>query len=348
MDEIIKKILVSASHAPSGENCQPWRFEISPSRVLIFNEAEADMSLYNFDQKASIIAHGALVENIFIASRYFGYSPSLSLFPDNNQKDLIASVEFQKSASFKDPLYDFIEIRATNRKKYNLDRMSEEEKTEILSSGNDKAKAQLIEERQDIKKAAELTSLAEMLVFENESLHDFLFRHLRWTESEEKEKRDGLYIKTLELNSIQALAFRLLKDWKRLNNLNRFGISKKIRKENAQTHAASAAIGAITVLGISKEDFFNSGRVMQRVWLTATKLGLSFQPMTGVTLLNHRISAGFKGIDKVHTDLIIKAYSDIREIFGVSDQEIVVLFRLGRSNPPSAYSSRYSLDKLIK
>ncbi len=35
--EDIKKILEAAVHAPSGENCQPWRFEINDREIRIFN-----------------------------------------------------------------------------------------------------------------------------------------------------------------------------------------------------------------------------------------------------------------------------------------------------------------------
>lgn len=45
--EDIKKILDAAVQAPSGENCQPWRFEIRDSEIRIFNISERDQSLFH-------------------------------------------------------------------------------------------------------------------------------------------------------------------------------------------------------------------------------------------------------------------------------------------------------------
>ncbi len=58
--EDIKKILEMAVYAPSGENCQPWRFEVRDSKIDIFNLPERDQSLYNHGQMASYFAHGVL------------------------------------------------------------------------------------------------------------------------------------------------------------------------------------------------------------------------------------------------------------------------------------------------
>lgn len=67
--EDIKKILEAAVQAPSGDNSQPWRFEIRDrdGEIRIFNIPERDKSLYNYGQMASCVAHGALIENnVFI------------------------------------------------------------------------------------------------------------------------------------------------------------------------------------------------------------------------------------------------------------------------------------------
>ena len=44
MIEDIKKIIEAAVQAPSGENCQPWRFEILNNNIKLFNVPERDQS----------------------------------------------------------------------------------------------------------------------------------------------------------------------------------------------------------------------------------------------------------------------------------------------------------------
>lgn len=59
--QIIKQILEAAVRAPSGDNVQPWEFEVSKNftQINLYNLPEMDDSYYNYNQMASYIAHGA-------------------------------------------------------------------------------------------------------------------------------------------------------------------------------------------------------------------------------------------------------------------------------------------------
>src|SRR3989344_4799077 len=118
MEEAIKKILEIAVHAPSGENCQPWRFEVEGNRIHIYNLPERDNSLYNLGQGASFVAHGALIENMLIAASALGYRADVHAFPDGQNNNFVATVVFEKAAPQNEPLYLFIVKRATNIKPY--------------------------------------------------------------------------------------------------------------------------------------------------------------------------------------------------------------------------------------
>src|SRR6185369_12487672 len=96
MDEIIDKILEAAVCAPSGENCQPWKFSVSDNRIYLFNVPERDDSLYSWGQRASYIAHGAAIENMSIAAETLGYKLSVELFPKSQGSNLVALLELVK------------------------------------------------------------------------------------------------------------------------------------------------------------------------------------------------------------------------------------------------------------
>ncbi|HED00536.1 MAG TPA: molybdopterin biosynthesis protein MoeY, partial [Proteobacteria bacterium] len=49
--EIIFKIVESGIWAPSGDNCQPWRFTWNGQKLLLFNVPKRDTSLYNSSQR---------------------------------------------------------------------------------------------------------------------------------------------------------------------------------------------------------------------------------------------------------------------------------------------------------
>ena len=79
--EEIETILTYGVMAPSGENCQPWKFIINDSTVSIILLPKADQSIYNTNQKGSYIAHGALIENIVLYAQHVGILAEVLLFP---------------------------------------------------------------------------------------------------------------------------------------------------------------------------------------------------------------------------------------------------------------------------
>src|SRR5688500_8388197 len=70
---VTEQILDLARWAPSGDNAQPWRFEITAEdRIAIHGHDTRDWCLYDFDGHASHMAHGALLETLRIAATTFG------------------------------------------------------------------------------------------------------------------------------------------------------------------------------------------------------------------------------------------------------------------------------------
>src|SRR6476661_4257652 len=65
----IEQILDLARWAPSGDNTQPWRFQLTgEDRVIIHGSDTRDWCLYDIDGRPSQLALGALLENIEIAA----------------------------------------------------------------------------------------------------------------------------------------------------------------------------------------------------------------------------------------------------------------------------------------
>src|SRR3990167_10630915 len=69
----IERILTAANSAPSGENCQPWRFVVSGDTVDVYLRPERDKSAYNWGQRGSLMACGAALENLVLAAGQGGY-----------------------------------------------------------------------------------------------------------------------------------------------------------------------------------------------------------------------------------------------------------------------------------
>ena len=71
--EVADRIIEAGALAPSGDNLQPWLVERIGDAIRISVDGSRDRSLYNFRYQASLIAIGAMAENMTIAGRELGF-----------------------------------------------------------------------------------------------------------------------------------------------------------------------------------------------------------------------------------------------------------------------------------
>lgn len=290
--DIIKKIISAGVCAPSGDNSQPWRFRVKGDIIESYNLPEKDNPIFNYKQRGSHVAHGALLENMIIAAAEFGYTTKVDLFPDATNPSFISRLTLKKDVVDKDILYSSISKRSINRKKYSDTLLTSDQKKNLLDTVQEigGGKIYLVDDPEKKKIFGTAVSQNETVMLENEHLHNYFFRDVRWTEKEELEHKNGLYLKTMELPPPAVLIFKILSNWKRAVLLNKIGISKFIAKQNAVGYSSGSVVGLITVSSLgTPEEFILAGRLMERLWLKAGKLGLSFHPITGISYLMMRV-----------------------------------------------------------
>lgn len=347
----IKKILDDAVFAPSGENCQPWRFEVKDSILYVINDPVADLSVYNFELRGSFIAHGALIENISILASESGYDAKIVLFPDNTNADLVASIEFKSADDIlPDPLSKFIRTRCTNRKAYSGKTLSADIKYSLRAAVKlPENEVSFIDEPEKMKVLGVVAALNEKILFENKSLHDFFYSHILWDES--SQDATGFYYKTLEFLPHQLPLVKLLKNWKILDAMNRYlGISRVIAKDNAKKYAGSGTFFALTMPDTSRESFIGLGRSFQRFWLASALNGLALQPCTGVLFFEQRIKSGDNSsFTDTQVNEIEAAHVKMTETFFPTNEVVVGMFgRIGYADSPSGRATRRSPEVTFK
>jgi len=343
--EDIRIILEAGVQAPSGENAQPWRFIVHRNEISVLNIPERDQSLYSWGQRASYFAHGTLLENMAVAGRALGYKADIKLFPDHQNMNLTALVTLTATLSIEeDRLHRAIPERTTNRKPYKNTSLTPEQRSTILNIGSPFPDAQLflIEDIEKRRAVAYAASVNEEILFGNELMHRFFFDHITWTKKEDEKKSMGFYIKTLELPILAKLFFRVLKYWRVAKILGRLGFPKRIAHENAKNvYITGAAHGAIVIHDNQPEAFIQAGRLMERVWLTVTDLGLSLQPLAGVAFLMQGILAGeTQPFTLTQLARMTSAYETMNKAYGITNELLVMAFRIGEGGAPTARASR--------
>lgn len=340
---LIEHLLDIAVQAPSGDNAQPWQFKIEQNVLFILNVPGKDATLYNFQERGSFLAHGALIENICIIAPTVGCSASVELFPP--VENCTAKITLTESPPVEDILSVNIAKRCSNRKPYNAKRpLEESDRTVLVDSVAKIAGVHIYSVGKDkIPQLADTICLNERLLFENKPLHDFLFGMIRWSR-EEEEKSPGLYVKTMEFPlPLQFLLRYVFSNFGIVEQLNLIGLSRFIPKQSAQIYLASSAFFAVTIENTSARDYVIAGRAAQRFWLTAEKQGVNVQPVSGIPYLAERIRAGEgEAFSQEHQSLILDADAHISTLFGFkSTERIAMLFRVGYGSNPTAKSLKF-------
>ncbi|NOR81366.1 MAG: hypothetical protein GQ529_11140 [Methyloprofundus sp.] len=348
--KIINTILEAAVRAPSGDNVQPWKFQVSENftSIDLYNLPEKDNSYYNYQQMASYIAHGAVIENIVIASSHLGYQAQVSLFPKENEPDLVATITLVQAEAQVEPLYQAIFERCTNRFQFKRAEITEEMRVKLSATvkNSDTADVSLIYQQDKINELSKELMVNDRLVFERKDIHHFLFSKIRWNKKQIEDTRDGMPVDTLGLNPMEKLTFPLMRFWSFVKFANYLGLSRIIGLKCWWNCRTASILGMVSIKGNDKFAFVQGGRAVQRVWLEATAQGLALQPIIGLTLLINRLKKQkLKEFSSEHTTMITRAAQSLPKQFGINESHTLIMgFRLGKGVPIKTRTKRRAVN----
>lgn len=343
--ETIRRMLESGGKAPSGDNLQPWTVVVSEDAIHLSVDRSRDRSLYNFEGRASLIALGAMIENLTLAGREFGIGLDTTLSADGPLL-VSARLALRPTEPRPDPLFSAVARRCTNRKPYGTAPLEAAvaQKLRASVSGDSVADLRLIDDRNDMRLVARAASLNDRLLFEIRTLHDRFFESVRWTREEAEARRDGLYVKTLELGAM-AGAFKASRSWTTVRLTNLLAGSRLAPRHSYQTFMRSAAFVYLQVPGVSGAAFVRGGQMMQRLWLTAVSLGLSVQPMVGMLYLLPYLRLDDPAVPVASRKVISQADKLFRRVLPLSqDKPPLMLFRVGYGAVPTATALRRLIE----
>ena len=118
-----------------------------------------------------------------------------------------------------------------------------------------------------------------------------------------------------------------------MKRFNRMGISKIVPLISYRGILRAPLVGLLKCKDTCDETMIKGGQALERIWLTATRMGLSLQPMTAITLFWMRWRMNQLGVfDRNQEDLLRSLWETYHDIFDVpsnSREGHVMLFRIG-------------------
>lgn len=340
----------AAQQAPSGDNCQPWRFSMRDGALNVHLEPREDGSFFNFRQLASVIACGAAAQNVLAVAPGLGWTPRVKLLPDPADENLMAAVGFTPQARQADPLAEAVWSRCTNRRGYARRRSVDAFSQQALVDAASPAKAFLVDARDELRDLAGQVYLADRIRVERRDLHEHFMGMTRFDPPDGGDSPDGLPLKNLYAGAAGEVFLRATRSWNAMRAANLLGVGRLVAMHSRMAVRAGPMAALVCTDSPSVKGFLEGGMAMERFWLAATRLGLAVQPMTAITLfwLRWRLE-GPDAFSRAHRRLLEGVWPRFEALFPGLGEGCwpVMLLRLGHARPIRHGTPRRPLSSAI-
>jgi len=350
---VAREILELARWAPSGDNSQPWRFEVAADDHVIVHAFDTRHDcVYDLEGEASQLSVGALLETIRIAASRHGLAAHIARRSDAPDEQPVFDVRLlPEEGVAADPLHASVLARRVQRRSLSTRRLDADEKARLEDAVGAEHRVVWFEnfaERLHLARLAALSTKIRLTIPEAYAVHRAV---IEWgtSFSDDRLPDQAIGASALSLRSMRwAMA-----SWRRVQRMNRyFGGTVAPRLEldllpGLRCGAHFAIVASRPSAGI--DDQVNAGAAVQRFWLTATSLELQVQPqytpLVFAAYARRRLAFTAEHAAIATAQQVQHA---VEELLGVSTAECTVfLGRIGHGTPAIARSLRLPLDRLM-
>jgi molybdopterin/thiamine biosynthesis adenylyltransferase len=349
----VRHILDIARWAPSGDNEQPWRFEIlANDRVAVHAFDTREDCVYDIDGHASHIAVGCLLENISIAASTRGLAARFLRRPDGDDRKPIIDVMLSTAPdTAANPLASVIVKRSVQRRPMRTTSLTAAQKEALEASVKPGYEIAWLESLKDRLRVASLTYHSAKLRLTMPEAYAVHREIIDWGKqfSETKVPDKALGASSL---SLPLMKFAL-KSWSRANFINQLpGGTVMPRVELDWLPGMLCAAHCLIVAKHAPTDidgYLEAGRAVQRFWLTATQLDLQHQPEITPLVFAAYARAGRSFSSLPGTLAYARGVADRLEVVAGTNEvpRVVWMGRIGHGTPSKARSLRLPLESLL-
>jgi len=352
LDTPVARVLDLARWAPSGDNTQPWRFEVvDESRFLVHASDTRDWCVYDLGGRASQIAVGALLETIDIAATKEGMRATCNPQTGIPETNPVFEVALQEDSTVDPhPLLPCIRARVTQRRAFFTRPLTQSQKQALEEAVGKGYRVVWVEGRERKWQMARLLFRNARIRLTIPEAYEVHRQIIEWDAQFSKKRIPDRAV------GLDPVALKLMRwamqSWDRVRMLNRFFAGTWMPRIQLDLIPALRCAAHFAIVAEeppkSIEGYLAGGRATQRFWLTATRLGLQFQPeMTPLIFASY----ARRGIRFTESEEAIKDAETLRkELDNLIAEEnsagAVFMGRVGIGASPASRSLRKGLSGL--
>lgn len=262
--EKLQQFLQYAILAPSSHNTQPWLFKIvGEDTIEVYADDSRWLKVADSDKRELFISVGCTLENLLIAAEHYGYGATVNYLPSPENEDFVASVRFGQSPerSNAPELFEAIAKRFTNHNEFESTPVLPEDQRRLENCCRGEGIGLYLTSDIEIKRKVEdLIIRADARQFADPEFREEL----------------GYWIGQGAFGASWLIA-----------KISQFAVTH-IDLGNSTAKTDSSVLMSSPVLGIicseknDRRTQVQVGQAFERIYLKATSLGLSIQPMSQI------------------------------------------------------------------
>lgn len=353
VSHLVKDILELARWAPSGDNTQPWRFEVLDERRLIVHAFDTrDHCVYDLDGHPSQIALGALLETMAIAASAHAMRAEFRRRPESPEANPQYEVELiPDNQVLPDPLLDHVKHRSVQRRPMRTELLTKLQKEALQSAVGSSYQVRWFDGSMQRYRFAKL-------MFDNGRLRLTLPEaypvHRSIIEWKSRFSEDRVPDQALGLDAMTLQLMRwVMANWQRVDFFNTYLAGHLVPRIEMDLLPGLFCAAHFAILAPRPletiDDYVAGGRAVQRFWLTATGLGLQLQPEMTPLIFSRYVREGrvFSRLPSA-VDLATALAARLSRLTqGLPVEQAVFLGRIGNGTAAASRSLRLPTDRLM-
>ena len=352
--DTLSQILDLARWAPSGDNTQPWRFEVVDDNLIRVHCFDTrDHVLYDYDGHPSHIAHGALLETMRIAATGFGLTTRWTILSGGEDRKPVYEVTLLPvPAMAQDPLFACIETRTVQRRPMKTTPLTALQRQALTDAAGPEFTLQFFEPLPVRLKFAKLlweSAKIRLTCPEAYPVHrDIIEWRARYSTDRIPEQAVGVDPATARLMEW------VMQSWERVEFFNRYLLGTVAPRIQLDFLPALCCAAHLLVRPVHApaglRDWVDLGISVQRIWLTATHLDLHLQPqMTPVIFRWYARAGRHFSTEPTLFEQALKLSDNFEKLVNATPSDhFGFLARVGNGQVPRSRSIRQDLASLMK
>jgi hypothetical protein len=249
--------------APSTKNSQPWAFAVQGNRIHVLADLRRSQTIGDPNRRELYISLGCALENLLVAAEHFGFGHGVSYFPEPGQQELVATVTFTPGGVLSEAragaTLNAILQRHNDNRAFRSVAVPEEIRLRLIGCCVEAdLQVHLTDDRHFRRWIDALTLEADRVEFADPAFRNEL----------------GYWIGQGVFGQPPLMA--------RLGRLavSRVDLGEPVAQQDHEIIESAALLGLICAAGDSHLAHVRTGQLFERLWLTATGIGVSIHPMS--------------------------------------------------------------------